>query len=1175
MDKTTLVHKVTRDWASGGNVLQGANWVFLITLRLLNFSGKDYKLTDLLNIFYEDELRRTAIECKLSKSGGKGACFIIDGLDEYQIDKAKDSVINRLINKKCLPFSMVIVASRPVATRELKKTCTKRVEVIGFSKDQMYAYLETYPFNVETCGMISKLKVYLGQHPNVLHMCYLPVHASMICYLFSQLEGNIPHTETQIYEKCIIATLLRHKTRNEEQQQLKSLKDLCGEDEVKFRSICKLAFEMILNSQQVVSKSDAQVSLSDSSFLGLLTVERTFGEYGCEDLYTFQHLTCQEYLAAFHISQLNEENLEEVIESEASGMVNMYNVWKLYCGLVEFEKSINAVKVFEEEFYEEFGLALYKVQCAFESQKVEFCDYVVGEGVLSFDNTFITFSDFIALGYVISNASWPVSTLHFTYCEWDSDGIMAFSSMVSKDRLNCIKYLSAYGSSITDDDFKALNGLLGQLPLLEELDLRKTVLGRSELGYLTSNITIPKLHVLKISIPLTPSSHPEDVLRQLTFGSHNIKQIVYSADYSSFINYAVWRKILCYAFGFQIFQNSDISWVHLYNSDAFSSLHQERFSYCTEAILVNCGIDDGGADVLSNRLKTSVLENLVLDFNRISDSGAVALASCLARCSVVREVSIQCNSIGDSGAIALADALVNCSSLRRLDLQGNGLGDEGAVAIAKATVNLPSLDFYLHNVNITEDGIERVLEHRSSTKIRAMVFGSSWDSISEAGIDALRSALKCETLPALKISETNIYNIKALVAELQHVRSIKRLECHDITDDTVPTLCRIMNYLCNIHHIECRIMGSFSSTSAELLSDSLKTCKSLHSVTLDDIYIDAIKQFSFLNGDGSLCSSLLDALKCCSNIHSLNLPLGNIGSVGISLLVSAHKSWVNLHTLNLSFNAFGSDGVHDLSKVLVHYKSLRCLDLSGNTIGDSGAIALAKGLKEHTRLIELKLGDNNITSAGIAALIQVIRCNHLQHLDLSLCSQLSEGVAALVDVMCTDTLQTLDLGYNGLGVDGIAILSVGLRNCSQLVKLNMYDNDIDSLGLEDLGDGLRHCTNLQVLDLGSNNIKSDAIPTILGIMESCRFLQELDISDNDIGVDDAAVLVKGWQNQSMLTLDLNSCFDDPHELTLFKGESCCNSCDHLLELYCNNDYVHIKLKHTESLMPKVISAELK
>ena len=31
-------------------------------------------------------------------------------------------MIHQLIDKKCLPFSMVIVASRPVATNELRKS---------------------------------------------------------------------------------------------------------------------------------------------------------------------------------------------------------------------------------------------------------------------------------------------------------------------------------------------------------------------------------------------------------------------------------------------------------------------------------------------------------------------------------------------------------------------------------------------------------------------------------------------------------------------------------------------------------------------------------------------------------------------------------------------------------------------------------------------------------------------------------------------------------------------------------------------------------------------------------------------------------------------------------------------------------------------------------------------
>ncbi len=61
--KTTLVHKITRDWMEGKKILQGARMVFLVTLRLVNESGKDKSLLDLLQIFYGKVLGK-----KLSKS---------------------------------------------------------------------------------------------------------------------------------------------------------------------------------------------------------------------------------------------------------------------------------------------------------------------------------------------------------------------------------------------------------------------------------------------------------------------------------------------------------------------------------------------------------------------------------------------------------------------------------------------------------------------------------------------------------------------------------------------------------------------------------------------------------------------------------------------------------------------------------------------------------------------------------------------------------------------------------------------------------------------------------------------------------------------------------------------------------------------------------------------------
>ena len=1191
--KTTLVHKVTRDWATGRKVLQGAKIVFLITLRLLNFSKKDQSLLEVLEVFYGGEVLRKSVEHDLQECGGKGACFIIDGLDEYQQNEVRESVIHQLIEKKSLPFSMVIVASRPVATNELRKSCSRRVEVIGFTKSQIYDYVERYPFNSSNkvvSDMVSKLKLYLDQHPNILHMCYLPVHAAMICFLFSQLEGNIPHTETQIYEQFTISTLLRQKTRTEP-RQLKSLMDLCGEDKLQFRSICKLAFDMIMNSQQVVSQSDAQVSLSDatSSVLGLLTVEYTSRHYGVEHLYSFHHLTFQEFLAAFHIIGLEVHEQVNVLTEDTYNIYDkLRNVRKFYCGLIGLSKSKilqknTEVTMLEIGFYDDEDVSelIYEVQCAFESQLVEMCDYVVRNGSLYFDNTHITPSDFIALGYVISTASKQVSMLSLEHCTWDNDGVMAFSSEISISKLHSIKCLEVFDDQSID--YKVLNALLCLLPCLEELSLLIEKLKKSDVHCLTRGVQLPQLRSLKIRLPLAPCYHPEEVLKLLRFGSHNIKQVCYI--WYGNVNFAMWRKWLCYAFGFQEFQDSDISWVYLYNSDEFTSLPQERFTYCSEVVLVNCGIDDEGAEILANTLNTSVLENLVLDFNRLSDSGAVALAGCIARCSVVQEISIQCNSIGDSGAIALADVLVHCSSLRRLDLQGNALGDEGAVAIAKAAEGLPNLDLYLHNVNITEEGVERVLEQLASTKIRAMVFGSSWDAISDAGIDALRSALKCGTLPALKISTTNIYKIEILVAELEHVRIVRRLVCDYVTDDKIPTLCGIIKFMNNLQHLECGYIHIIGSNNAQLFSDYLELCKNVCGLSLNCYKMNV-----------SIQSRTLDAVKCCTNLQSLDMSRCYIGSSGVALLFEDHQCWVNLYTLNLSNNNIGSYDAQVLSKVLVHCKNLHCLDLSNNDIGDGGAVALADGLKDLTSLLELRLGCNKITSKGALALVELLKYKHFQHLDLSGNWIGPESMAALVDVICADSLQTLRLSCSDLFLDGAISLSAGLKSCRQLVELDISNNNIGSHGMSSLADGLKscrqlvqldiscnyigshgiaslaeglqYCTNLQVLNLKINEITSDGVAAIVVIMKMCRYLQNLDLSGNSIGVDVAAVLVGGWQHKSMLTLNLYGSLGHRHHSVLQYGKKCCCSCDHLLELYNENDYMIIALNEK---VPKLVS----
>ncbi len=126
--KTTLVNKITKDWARGDDkILKGANLVFLVPLRALP-KKTDLKLSDVLGLFFHEDDLTSALEMT-KKDFGKGVCFILDGLDEYTMREEEYSIVNQLIRKTYLHDSMVIVASRPTATAELRVRTTICIEV--------------------------------------------------------------------------------------------------------------------------------------------------------------------------------------------------------------------------------------------------------------------------------------------------------------------------------------------------------------------------------------------------------------------------------------------------------------------------------------------------------------------------------------------------------------------------------------------------------------------------------------------------------------------------------------------------------------------------------------------------------------------------------------------------------------------------------------------------------------------------------------------------------------------------------------------------------------------------------------------------------------------------------------------------------------------------------------
>ena len=689
--KTTLTHKLSKDWAKG-EVLKEAEFVFLIGLRLINSKKNDSSLVDILCPYYfnRDDLEKIKKECE--RENGKGVCFVFDGFDEYHPQDKEESVVYALLNKSYLPHAMIIVSSRPAAaSASLKNKCiAKRIEAFGFTRQMIYEYIDSFPFSYssssddgsDTEAHRTNLKSFLEFHPSVLDMCYLPVNAAIICFLYDNESDNMPQTQTKIYESFTRVIVLRQLTRNVRLMQLSSLEQLREKNAEHFKKLCGLAFNMTIKHQQVISEGIA--GPDDTPSLGLDTTDIIARLNGFQNSYTFLHLTLQEFLAAYHISKLCLTEQIEVIDKYSS-FIGMLTVWKFYFGLVTFEEGIDrAEHIFAgvEKHCHNVDTCIFKIQCAYESRQKCICG-LASSDQFSF-NMFLTLtcSELSALAYVMSTAAAhpiaakPTNSLKLHYCGLNDDKLQALMMQLNNEALAYLEEL------YITEDFKIT--CAGIQVLAKQLQ-QCTQLKRLTLSGIKLNLDSIKVLFLEHKFPRN--------LLYLNFSRNNI-----GCDGAATLAIGLRSNCLLQKLNLSLNKIGKIGIEALAREFLSKSVENTAL---LELYLSRNNIGDDGAKALAIGLQNNTTQlKLHLSNNKIGDNGAREFAR--LQNTALLELYLSRNNIGDDGAKALAIGLQNNTTQLKLHLSNNKIGDNGAREFARLQ-NTALLELDLSYNNIGDD----------------------------------------------------------------------------------------------------------------------------------------------------------------------------------------------------------------------------------------------------------------------------------------------------------------------------------------------------------------------------------------------------------------------------------------------------------------------------------------
>jgi len=301
--KTMLVWHICREWEKSKLFTQ-FRVVVLATLRDPTVQ-RAKSITDVLLLPPNQTEDAQKVASKMKACRGRGVLFLLDGWDELpEKERKSETFLFRKLIEKPKELSLdevaIIVTSRPVSSSDLRPHVSSRIEIVGFISSRIREYFQTcLNSEEEHAGELDKLLRTVEDNPLIESICYLPLNAAIVVYLFCACDHELPSTYHELFQSLVIHCILHEKDQNvskirQHRQSFSSFEEFTEDIREPFKQICQLAY-CATKEELVTLSSDALERFGVlNSQLGLMQAVPSLLPSGEGTIYHFLHLSIQE-----------------------------------------------------------------------------------------------------------------------------------------------------------------------------------------------------------------------------------------------------------------------------------------------------------------------------------------------------------------------------------------------------------------------------------------------------------------------------------------------------------------------------------------------------------------------------------------------------------------------------------------------------------------------------------------------------------------------------------------------------------------------------------------------------------------------------------------------------------------------------------------------------------------